>query len=61
MEILLDKYEDEGITAIETNEVLRVQPLDTIGTPVEIVKAFGKKKDFEDALNELELELYKSA
>ena len=61
LEILLDKYENEGITAIETNEVLIVQPLNTIGTPVEIVKAFGKKEDFENALHELEVELYKSA
>jgi type I restriction enzyme R subunit len=32
-----------------------------MGSPVELVRAFGKKKDFENAINELETEIYKSA
>ena len=44
---LLDKYESEGIVSIETGSVLKVQPLNQLGGPVELVKAFGKKKDFE--------------
>ena len=59
--ILLDKYENEGITSIETTEVLKVKPLSDLGTPVELVRAFGKKDDFEKALDDLENELYKSA
>ena len=58
---LLDKYENEGLNSIESSEVVRVHPLNTIGTPVEIVKEFGKKRDFEAAIRELENELYKSA
>lgn len=58
---LLDKYEDEGITSIETGSVLKVKPLNQLGGPVELVKAFGKKKDFEAAIKELEQELYNSA
>jgi type I restriction enzyme R subunit len=58
---LLDKYEDEGITSIETGSVLKVKPLNLLGGPVELVKAFGKRKDFESALKELDNELYKTA
>jgi type I restriction enzyme R subunit len=58
---LLDKYEKDGITAIEEGSVLRVQPLNKLGSPVELVKAFGKKKDFEEAVKELEAELYSTA
>jgi type I restriction enzyme R subunit len=58
---LLDKYENEGVTSIESGSVLKVQPLNQMGSPVELVKAFGKKKDFEIALEELERELYKMA
>ncbi|WP_066633360.1 type I restriction-modification enzyme R subunit C-terminal domain-containing protein [Labilibacter marinus] len=58
---LLDKYESEGIVSIETGSVLKVQPLNQLGGPVELVKAFGKKKDFEKAIKELENELYETA
>jgi type I restriction enzyme R subunit len=61
IEALLDKYENEGIISIESNEVLKVQPLNTLGTPVELVRAFGSKRDFEDAIKELEKELYQTA
>ena len=58
---LLDKYEQEGIVSIETGSILKVSPLSDMGSPVELVRAFGKKKDFENAINELETEIYKSA
>ncbi|MGF7140035.1 EcoAI/FtnUII family type I restriction enzme subunit R [Roseimarinus sediminis] len=55
---LLEKYEDEGIISIEKGAVLEVKPLNKLGSPVELVKAFGKKKDFDDAIKELENEIY---
>ncbi len=58
---LLDKYETEGVTSLEAGSVLKVQPLNEMGSPVELVRAFGKKKDFEKAIEELESELYKMA
>ena len=57
---LLEKYENEGITSIERGSVLSVKPLDEIGSPVEIVRAFGKRQDFDAAVKELESELYKT-
>lgn len=58
---LLDKYEKEGITTIEQGSVLKVQPLNLLGSPVELVRAFGKGKDFENAIKELEKEIYQIA
>ncbi|AKQ46417.1 restriction endonuclease [Rufibacter radiotolerans] len=61
LQTLLEKYADEGIGSIETTAVLNVKPLNQLGTPTELVKLFGKKADFEQAVNELELELYRIA
>jgi type I restriction enzyme, R subunit len=58
---LLDKYEQEGIVSIEDGTILKVQPLSNLGSPVELVKAFGKRADFEQAIKELENEIYKVA
>ncbi|APG66325.1 restriction endonuclease [Tenacibaculum todarodis] len=55
---LLDKYEKEGIVSIEQGSVLKVKPLTEMGSPVELVRAFGKKKDFEQAIKDLENEIY---
>jgi type I restriction enzyme R subunit len=57
---LLDKYEDEGITSIETGTVLTITPINQLGGPVELAKAFGEQKDFENAMKELENEIYRS-
>ena len=61
MEALLDKYADEGILNIENIDILRVPPLDKFGSPMEIVKEFGSKKKYLEAVKELENEIYKLA
>lgn len=58
---LLDKYEKEGITSIEQGSILKVQPLNQMGSAVELVRAFGKKKDFDQAIKDLENEIYNIA
>lgn len=59
LEALLDKYADEGITAIETNNVLKLQPFSNIGTPVEIINGvFGSKADYQQAVQDLEQQLF---
>ncbi|MBF0620930.1 MAG: DEAD/DEAH box helicase family protein [Magnetococcales bacterium] len=58
METLLEKYADEGIENIEEIGVLKVQPFNQIGTPIEIIRAFGGKKQYQQALNELKQALY---
>lgn len=61
LEALLDKYADEGVENIESAEVLKVSPFDEIGSPLEIVSAFGGKENYQQAVKELENELYRSA
>lgn len=58
---LLDKYVEDGIVSIEDTKVLKLKPLSEIGSPVELVRAFGKREDYENAVDELEIELYKQA
>jgi len=58
---LLDKYTDDGLLTIESTEVLKLDPLNKLGTPIELVKAFGGKPQYTAALKELENELYKTA
>ena len=60
LEGLLEKYVQDGVTSIEDGSVLKLMPLSELGSPVELVKTFGKKSDFERAIIELEEELYKS-
>ncbi len=61
LEALLDKYADEGIENIEDMKILQVNPLDQFGSPLEIVKLFGGKKQYLKALTELENEIYRAA
>lgn len=58
---LLDKYAESGIENIEDMKILTVDPLKTIGTPQEIVKIFGGKQAYLQALHELEREIYRAA
>ncbi len=58
---LLDKYAQDGLITIESTEVLKLDPLNKLGTPLELVKAFGGKLEYLKAIKELENELYKVA
>lgn len=55
---LLDKYADSGIENIESMDVLRVQPLNQFGTPLEIISLFGGKEKYLAALRGLESQIY---
>lgn len=61
LEALLDKYAATGISSVESLEILKVDPLKTFGTPVEIVNLFGGKKGYVAAIRELEEALYEEA
>ena len=58
LEALLDKYADEGIATIESNEVFKLQPFTDLGSPVELVRSFGGRPQYLAALQTLERELY---
>jgi type I restriction enzyme R subunit len=65
---LLDKYAEEGIHLIELAQdqstagaVFQMPPFNQIGRPIEIVKAFGGRDQYFEALRRLEDEIYKTA
>lgn len=61
LEALLEKYADKGIESMESNKVLKLDPLSDYGTPREIVGYFGGTQHYNKAVRELENEIYKSA
>lgn len=61
LEALLDKYADQGIENIENIQILTVPPISNIGSVTEIIKVFGSRQAFDDAIKELENELYNIA
>jgi type I restriction enzyme R subunit len=59
LDALLDKYAEEGIRTIENPQILKLRPFTDIGTPMEIIKqVFGGKKNYENAIQDLEQELF---
>ncbi len=58
LEALLDKYADQGVVSIEEPQIISVPPVSELGTPIEIVRAFGGKDAYEEAVKELERALY---
>ena len=56
---LLDKYADDGVLNLDDANVLKIRPLDRLGTPVELVRAFGGRPGFEQAVHDLQSALYK--
>ncbi len=61
LDALLEKYADTGIEPIESIDVLKVQPFDQIGSPVELIKRFGSKDAYLEAVRELREQLYTAA
>ena len=58
LDALLAKYADEGVLNLDDTNVLRIPPFRTLGTPVQLIKAFGGKQGFEQAVHELQSALY---
>lgn len=61
LQALLDKYATDGIENIEEMKVLTIDPFKSIGTPAEIVNLFGGKAAYQQAVKELETEIYRMA
>lgn len=60
LEALLEKYADEGVTQIEERQILTVSPFTRFGTPLEIIETFGGLNNYQQAINDLEDELYRA-
>jgi type I restriction enzyme, R subunit len=58
LDALLAKYADEGVLNLDDAKVLRIAPFTTLGTPVQLIRAFGGRVGFEQAVHELQSALY---
>jgi type I restriction enzyme R subunit len=58
LEALLEKYQDAGVLALDDPGLLKIAPFDAMGTPVQLIKQFGSRAAFEQAVHELQVELY---
>ena len=58
---LLDKYADDGVLDLENPEIIRLDPLSRLGSPVEIIRAFGGKPAYDAAIHALTEQLYQAA
>jgi type I restriction enzyme R subunit len=61
LDALLAKYQDEGLLNLEDPQILRVAPFTSLGTPIELVKMFGGKPKFDQAVQELQTALYQES
>ncbi len=58
LDALLEKYRDEGVLNLDDANVLRIAPFSAMGSVVQLIKAFGGKEAFEQAVHELQDALY---
>lgn len=58
LDILLDKYMNQGITVVEDIKVLSLADFANYGKPAKIVKLFGGKAQYVAAVRELEASIY---
>ena len=61
LDALLDKYADEGLFNLDDTGVLRIPPLNRLGTPVQLIRAFGSKDRFVAAVRDLQAALYQES
>jgi type I restriction enzyme R subunit len=62
LEALLSKYQDEGVVGgLDNVEILKVPPFSAMGTPLQLIKEFGTRARFEDAVHEMQAALYQEA
>lgn len=61
LEALLDKYADDGVMNFDDSNILQINPFSHMGTPVELMRAFGKKTDYLQAVHDLQNELYRDS
>lgn len=55
---LLDKYADTGVETLENMNVLQLDPIRKLGTPIELINSFGGKQAYLRALESLENLIY---
>lgn len=61
IDALLAKYAEDGVIDLDDTKVLQLKPFDEMGTVVQLVKRFGGKPGFEQAVREIQCALYEDA
>jgi type I restriction enzyme R subunit len=61
LDALLQKYQDEGVVDLGDPRILQISPIDKLGTPVELIRQFGSRRGFEQAVHQLQDALYEVA
>lgn len=61
LDALLAKYADQGVLNINDTNVLKISPFTELGTPMQLIKAFGDLHGFEQAVHALQSALYQEA
>jgi type I restriction enzyme R subunit len=61
LNLLLDKYAQDGPDDLDTGRVLELSPFDAIDTAAQLVKRFGGAIQFRTVLKELRQQLYEAA
>ena len=61
IEVLLDKYAQNGIVEFEKRTILSQDPFTQIGTPKAIIRELGNIDEYEKLITEIEHELYNIA
>lgn len=61
LEALLTKYADEGVFNLDDTNILQINPFSHMGTPIELMRAFGKKPDYLQAVHDLQNALYQES
>ena len=61
LDSLLDKYADTGLLDLENPAVITLDPIKRFGTAPEIIRAFGGKPAYDQAIHTLTTQLYEVA
>ncbi|MCP3386212.1 DEAD/DEAH box helicase family protein [Bradyrhizobium sp. CCGUVB4N] len=61
LDALLEKYRDDGMLNLDDTNVLKVTPFTTMGSVVQLIKAFGGKEGFEKAVHEMQDAIYQES
>lgn len=61
LDALLTKYCDEGVLNLEDPKVLQIPPFTQMGTPLQLIREFGTRADFEQAVHQLQDAIYEEA
>jgi len=61
LDALLAKYADEAILNLDDPTMLQIHPFSSLGTPVELVRAFGGKAAFAKAVHEMQSAMYEES